>query len=493
MRPSTFLLILLCLASLAGALLYSSHQRQALQADYEKRLTSLKSGGPGATLPPGMEAAGSEVEAMQKTVSFLQDQNRLLTEENDKLNKAMQQMSAGKSGTTPPPAHVVPTPSTLAKEVEAIRELKYKNTPEFTRVTLDEIEKRQRDVLAKRFPEDKARARERAARAVGYVWDPQYKLVDALTGLTMEQSGGIYDAATNTLALDKEADFEARPDLKGRFVLELARVLAAQNFDLTKLPLADDTNDDATLAVAALVIGDAVTAKIQYGVADMLNNDYSRAQQPAAAAFYAAPIFLRERFLFPYMMGDYFAQTIHQQSGFKSLDAAYARPPQSSTEILHPELYQATPPFQPAAVALPSAPVNGQAPLFENVLGEFGTLLLLKSQTREEVALQASDGWQGDRYVVYPGDEKKGDHAVWRSVWRTEVDAKDFAAAIRTMLLHRYAVPESPAQTLADGSFAVNDAARVIRIRTAVDKKTVTVINATDTAFADALEAAVNK
>jgi len=250
-------------------------------------------------------------------------------------------------------------------------------------------------------------------------------------------------------------------------------------------------NDDQALAARAFVLGDAVATKIHYGVIDALNSDFSRSQAPMSqTAFSAAPLYLRQFFLFPYMMGSSFAQELSQNDGPKSLDRIYDRIPSSTAEILHPELYTASPVFLPLTVDHEEVYVRGAAPYADNVLGEFALYMLLKARLPEEQSFESASGWLGDRYLCYPGEGGAGgDHLHWRTLWQTEKDATEFLKAVQTLWLHRYAIPWNARYEQADGSTVVSDPTRHVRLRLGPDKKSVTVVDSPDGAWADAMEA----
>jgi hypothetical protein len=114
---------------------------------------------------------------------------------------------------------------------------------------------------------------------------------------------------------------------------------------------------------------------------------------------------------------------------------------------------------------------------------------LCKRRLPEGQAFEASLGWAGDRYLCFPGAEGSGDHVFWQTRWRTGKDALDFFQAAQTIWLHRYAIPFNKRYERSDGEFIVDDPGRVIRLRLTPDKQGVTIIDATEAGFADAIEA----
>ncbi len=161
----------------------------------------------------------------------------------------------------------------------------------------------------------------------------------------------------------------------------------------------------------------------------------------------AMPPALRRELLGPYILGMSFLLRGHVerlQKGFPKddVDAAWARPPKSSEQILHPEKY-----WDPAQRDEPKPvtirdPQKVLGPGFKRsgfgVLGELtiGSLLGAPAPDASELAEgsaaawtnAAATGWGGDRFELWT----KGDSSVvlLATVWDTEKDAAEFAAAL---------------------------------------------------------------
>lgn len=483
-RPITLLLTLLLAATMAGAWIFTNYQRHLLLDPQAGPAASADGSAPSG-------ASYDEVALLKKNLDYFKEQVDLLRKENENLSAAVRKLSDQISTADGPDGQPAGfSPESLVREVEAIRELKFDPPPKFVRVPVTELEQKIKQAVSARITEEQARSRERAAQALGLAYDP-FDLIDGLTGLTMEQAGGHYDVVSNELYIDESFDFAKRPDLKGRLVKEIAYALVQQQFQAAGIDEFYPANEDVALANRAFLIGDAVATKIHHGVVDALNTDYSREQAPATpTAFTGAPLFLRQQFLFPYMMGSTFSQEMTQDGGPKALDALYNEPPGSTAEILHPELYTATPRFSAITVNWPDVLINDTLPYADNVLGEFTIYQLLKARLPEDPAFEGAKGWAGDRYVCYPGPEgQKGDHLYWRTHWQTEQDAQEFLKAAQTVWLHRYSIPPNPRYEQPDGSTLVDDPGRVIHILLGADKKTVNITDSPDAAFVGAMEA----
>src|SRR5690606_5842717 len=156
------------------------------------------------------------------------------------------------------------------------------------------------------------------------------------------------------------------PMITNTLAHEFTHALQDQHFDLNRLIDASMHDDDMALAVHALIEGDAMIA----GMAVMMGSARAAlAMTPDAAAMSAlgaamtpelgeAPAIFRETLMFPYINGWVFAREVGREegpdgeaAGFAAIDRAFASPPISTEQVLHPEKYAAGEP--PLAVELP--------------------------------------------------------------------------------------------------------------------------------------------
>jgi hypothetical protein len=370
----------------------------------------------------------------------------------------------------------------------AVRELTFSQIPEFVAAPVVEIIQRRTAAGSAGLDAAAATARARALAALGFVNEP-FDFIAAAGSLAAQKNGGFYDAGGNRFLFQQEATL-SRSDSRDAFAGALFPALLQQNFPAAVPPPAFTENDDAARALTALAAGDANFCRVLFSTADTHHRNFDRGKAPAAPQSSPnAPPFLYDVWKWMEAQGDIFVQELYQQGGFKAVNAAYSRPPQSTAEILHPELYTANPPFVPVKVDLGSLTVAGAAPLAENTAGELGAYYLLRMVADEDFATAASNGWAGDRWAVWPGSEAHGDHFLWRSVWRTPEDAQQFFDALRRLVMTRHKIPHQAEYDAVPNEFRVDDPHRIIRLRLEEGTRTVTLINATDAAFAKALEA----
>ncbi len=360
------------------------------------------------------------------------------------------------------------------KEIETsiakLRGLDFKRSVTYREIGREQLPAILRQKLLQQIPEKEFADNGVAMAAMGLL-PPGLDLEKTYLALLGEQIGAFYDQHTRELFT-----FSGHPltNAQNRVILahELTHALQDQHFDLGRLPLENRDNDDRALAASALIEGDATLAMNQYMLGDLsaasIKDSLAGALSTDVTQLVAAPRFLRETLLFPYLHGLAFCQTLYESGGWPALAAAYAQPPSSTAEILHPERYLSEP---PVAVALPEGPVLGKAPLGVNVLGEFGARQVFAAWLHDDPrAIAAAGGWRGDRYAVY-GDARANSY-IWRTVCRDASGAATFAAAARDGLAKFH---------------GANAGARVRKVDV-TGGSTVTVIDAQDSAWAAALE-----
>ena len=177
---------------------------------------------------------------------------------------------------------------------------------------------------------------------------------------------------------------------------ELTHALEDQQFNLSRLPLEAKGNDDRALAASALVEGDATLVMNRYMTGNLsaavIKESLASALTTDVRQLAAAPRYLRETLLFPYLRGLNFCQTLYDHAGWDGLAEAFQHPPASTAEILHPERFLGRAPAGTGRrVRSPGRPLRGQDPVDDNVLGEFGVRQLLAAWLKDDqLAAQAA-------------------------------------------------------------------------------------------------------
>lgn len=257
-----------------------------------------------------------------------------------------------------------------------------------------------------------------------------------LVGLFSEQVAGLYDDDTQILYVMKQFDLGRS---LARIILshEICHALQDQNFPFKNLPLKERGNDDQTLAISALLEGDATIlmqdyAALRFTAADVLQlSDIFTIDQ---AAMNKAPYFIRQQLIFPYLAGaNFILQISYKNPALR--DQAFVHYPLSTEQILHPEKYMTGDRDEPTSVALPDFSTNiglGFKRSTQNVMGEFQIRTLFETWREWNVAPRIAQGWDGDQYQLYRRDNEYV--FLWASSWDSEEDASEFFDGVSDLM-----------------------------------------------------------
>ena len=260
------------------------------------------------------------------------------------------------------------------------------------------------------------------------------------TDLDAGQVVGFYDPVSKGLYV-LSTNGGVGPEEKFIFSHEYTHALQDQAFGLDRL--ATDTADqgDRDLARTALAEGDATLVMTQWAAtgltpAELIAIAGQSMTSGQQAQLDAAPAILRDTLLFPYDAGLTFVEALYAQGGWTAVNQVYSKPPDSTSQVLHPDLYaQGVEPVTVHVPAVPSA-LAGWKLTMQDTLGELqlgtwlatGTAALVQADARSAVA-----AWAGDRVGLYDGPS--GEWAVVvHTAWRTSAGRDAFETAAGTML-----------------------------------------------------------
>jgi len=370
----------------------------------------------------------------------------------------------------------------IERQVAAIRGLEFKQPVDYQVLNRKEIKQtvagKLNDVYsAKEFHDMTA-----AMAALGLL-PAGFPLREKYIDLLGEQIAAFYDQHTHKLYMYEDASLD---NAQNRVVLahELTHALQDQHFGLKALPLEIKTNDDRAAAASALVEGDATLVMSEY----MLKNMSRQMVKDSVVSSFTqnmkqletAPRYLREMLVFPYLRGQEFCASLFGAGDYAAVSRAYADPPSSTSQILHPQKYLADPREEPIAIVWPDTLVQGEKPIADNCVGEMGIRILFTEWLDAATAERAAAGWRGDRYLYFAG----GQALVWKTVWSSAGEAAEFFAAEQQLLAKRHA-PRDP--RTAPGSYAA-DAPRTLRLRQTAAHEVI-LIDTAHAAWLPALEA----
>jgi hypothetical protein len=333
----------------------------------------------------------------------------------------------------------------IEAEVEQLRGLDETAPITRTVMTRQQLEAYTERQFEEDYAPDEVESDVRVLAAFDFVPE-DFDLRGTLVDLYSSQVIGLYDDETKTLYVVTDAVETFDIMTRVTFAHEFTHGLQDEHLGLQAFTDEDRMNDDAVLAHLALVEGDATLSMGQYlyaHLSDLTPDDIRELQSGGDAASQqaldAAPAIIRETFTFPYLYGLEFASTLQEQ-GWDAVDAAYADPPQSTEQILHPEKYLAR--DEPTIVRLPPLTDTlgtGWHLVEAETLGEFQTGLYLAQQVDKETADQASAGWDGDQYAVYV--DGSDTVLVFATTWDSAQDRQEFVDAYIEYAVDKYGEP----------------------------------------------------
>lgn len=293
-------------------------------------------------------------------------------------------------------------------------------------------------------------AEERSAEAFGLI-PKGFPLDEFLVDLLTEQIAGLYDPKTREFYI---ADWIPIEDQRMVMAHELTHALQDQHFQIEAWTKAARPNDDAELARESVLEGSAMAAMIDYllrgtgrSVADLpkIDPSFFTNESSDSPKFKEAPQFIKDAMLFPYIGGLTFSVAMLKQGGWSAVSDLFAKPPASTQQIIHPELYRLG--KTPDAISMPPLEKLLGArwvKLDENVMGEFGWEEILKQFLGDGKAKPIAAFWDGDRYEVYEQKDTKKLVLLARLRWDSEAHASQFFAAYADALLNKYAERSNP-------------------------------------------------
>jgi hypothetical protein len=266
--------------------------------------------------------------------------------------------------------------------------------------------------------------------------------LDLLAG----QVAGYYSPDRDELFVVSRTGQAVGPVERATYAHEFTHQLQDQNFDLGSLDTTTVDQSDRSLARLGLIEGDASWAQALWFFEHLtpaeLGQVMAASEDPAAkAALNNAPAYLHDTAVFPYFAGLLFVQQLVGQGGYAAVDAAFADPPVSTEQIIHPEKYldREAPVEVRIGERLAGRIGDGWSEAVRDTLGE----LILRTWLDEHgvgipttfplpapsvEALAAATGWGGDRLVLLRHED--GSLAIAMSTtWDTANDAAEFAEA----------------------------------------------------------------
>jgi hypothetical protein len=293
------------------------------------------------------------------------------------------------------------------------------------------------------YPEEERQEDNIALRALGLLTgDDDY--AELQKQLLAEQVLGFYDSIEKRMVVVTDAGLDAQARLT--YAHEYTHALQDAAFDLTALEEPTLEEDDASLALSALIEGDANLAMLAWAVNGGLEFEelVSLGEDVTVPETPGVPEWMLELLTFPYIDGQTFVasmagpadspQSALLDPDFTQIDAAFGDPPESTEQVIDLEKWESR--EEPVEVEAPelaeplSAAVGGEwTDITPTTMGEAITRITLGHYgVPGTEARDAAHGWGGDELAVV--SRADGAFALaWRLVWDSPAEASEFVDA----------------------------------------------------------------
>jgi hypothetical protein len=324
--------------------------------------------------------------------------------------------------------------ASIESAVQQIRELTRKSAVARKILSPDQLSAVVTDAFDKSNPAAIVAANEELDKMLGLL-PADASLKDLDVQLLSSQVAGLYDPDTKTMDVVSKSG-QLGPVEQITYAHEFDHALQDQNFGLSKLGLDDAGNSDRALARLSLPEGDATLLMTLWAETHLTPGQLiqlaGEANDPSQTAILAAmPDDLKETLLFPYEEGLNWVTGLHSSGGWAAVDAAYAKPPDSTEQILHADKWASH--EAPIAVTIPASLPgklgSGWTMPLTDTLGELQFRIWLEQvgKVAQTQAQAAAAGWGGDRIALVQKGSTFGIAIITR--WDTPADAVEFAAA----------------------------------------------------------------
>lgn len=326
------------------------------------------------------------------------------------------------------PQNVASITSRVWELAQRARKLKHKEAVKLSVVDGQQLVQVVKSKVGDDIPKDVIRGEGRAYATLGLI-PPDYDYEAETYALLEEQLAGLYIPEDKTMYLSKTVSGD---ELEATLGHELVHALQDQYFGIGDRIKFKPGESDRIAAIHALAEGDATSAMIDVlvlaGGGDLGEKNATRLPDREPEELVAAevsekpksklaksPRFLSVGLLAPYADGMRFVHGLRRNGGWKSVDAAWNRPPASTEQLLHLDKYEAN--EAPLTVDLPTAAALGAGwnKTYDDVFGEqegriaFGEWMDIKSTKR------AAGGWGGDRVALFENGDQRA--VSWKIVF----------------------------------------------------------------------------
>ncbi len=370
-------------------------------------------------------------DGLAEQVQTLQQEKQRLEEENARLQQELSALQSRGS--------LLEQLDRLEAEVRALRRQVPPETVPRAYVSAEELLDRRQERFSAAHSSEQAVTEAQVLELLGLL-EPGTDIYQLLLDLSSPQAATFYDVGDGRLYVGQTS--ELGPQERASFVREYLDALQDQVLDLGAQAEAVADDADRSLALQALAQGDAALAMEQYArehpdIASVVAA-LSGTVGLDLAGLEAAPPAVRAELLFPYQAGLDLVRPLHTARGWAGVDSAWADPPQSTEQVLHPDRYPSDRPVLVSLPALGSTLGPGWRLLGENTLGEFRLRQHLALYLEADQVDEAATGWGGDRYALYVHTNRRVACLVVRLVWDSLAEAREFAEIYPAYAEQRY-------------------------------------------------------
>lgn len=337
--------------------------------------------------------------------------------------------------------------------VSQLRQLTSSRAVPGERLSRKEMVERVRIKAVKEYPPEVLRREGRVLELMDFA-PPGFDYLAETLKLLEAQLEGFYEPSDGTMYVAAELDGE---EADATLAHELVHALQDQHWDLKSRSEYKPGRSDETLALAALAEGDATSLMMDFMLEGKQETALDVPEQQLRAIMLAGmstpnvqsvPHLLRASLVSPYVEGVAFVNTLRRRGRWKGVDAAWARVPTTTEQVLHPEKWEKNEPAIPIPAPTARALGAGFVSEDEDTAGELGYALMFGEWMRDAEARLAAAGWGGDRSVVVTrGDEiASADHLRFDAApGPSEAYAERAFALVKKGLASRYGKPAADA------------------------------------------------
>lgn len=320
----------------------------------------------------------------------------------------------------------------IARELSTISGFPLRRAVPCDFITKDKVNEFLKQRIQESTKPEEIRAEELTLKKFGLV-PRDFDLAKTTVDLLTEQAAAFYDYDKKKLFVTDTTGEDAQEPVLAH---ELAHALADQSFNLARFIRQGRQSDDGSSARLAVMEGQATWLMAEY-LARRLGQSLTTSPALVAAmstlsgdasqypVFANAPLYLRLTLMFPYSKGMLFQDALARKLGADAFAAPFRKPPTSTQQILHPDLYfSAAAPTEPA-LPDPKLP-KSYKPLVGGVMGEFDHAALIEQFADAQTAAALAPHWKGSRFELRE-DKKAGQVALLYAVeWDSPEAARNY-------------------------------------------------------------------